>query len=522
MIYRFENFELDEGCAELRRGGAVIPTEPQVFALLHLLVSAHDRVVTRDEIFEKIWGNRIVSDAALSSRIRDVRKVVGDDGAAQRLIKTVQRRGLRFVGQLDTGAPASPATPAPAPVQPTRATPQNGDALDRPAVAVMPFENLSEDTEDGFLAAGLTDELVAALSAWRYFPVVSRNMMMQYGADTPAAPLSARYVVSGTFRRQGTRVKVSVSLDDTEQGQQLWSQRITRAAEDLIDLEEEIAAQIATMVAPELEGAEARRVLRRPAADLSAWELAMRASWLIAQGAEADFAKAEFLAAQAIERAPDWPLPYTLIALAKFQQAMLGFSGANTRDAFSETLAAAKTALDIDRGAWIAHALTAVGELWTNLNHERAQLHVKRAIELNPSAAMNYHFGGCIFGFSGEPEAARGYQERLFRLDPLYPYTAVIEADLGLWHMLDEEFPEADNRLHRAHKWDPRYGRALQRQIALAGLKGERDAAQVAARKLSDLGLTLNYAAIADSYPFRNPDHGEMFLDGLRRSGVNF
>ena len=215
-------------------------------------------------------------------------------------------------------------------------------------------------------------------------------------------------------------------------------------------------------------------------------------------------------------------MPYTLIAVAKFQQAMLDFSGADSSKAFSLTLKAANQALEIDRSSWIAHALSAVGELWTNRNHERAMLHVNRAIELNPSASMNYHFGGCIAGFSGDPEGARRLQERLFRMDPLYPFTAVIEADLGLWHMLDEQFGDADDHLSRAHTWDPRYGRALQRQIALGGLTGNRDAAMEAARKLSDLGLPLNYETIAASYPFRNPDHGDLFLDGLRRSGVNF
>lgn len=276
------------------------------------------------------------------------------------------------------------------------------------------------------------------------------------------------------------------------------------------------------MVMPEIGGAEARRVLRRPASDLTAWELAMRASWLIEQGTEADFALAEQLAGDAIARAPDWTLPYTLIATAKFQQAMLGFSGADSSTAFTETLVAARKALEIDRGSWIAHALTAVGELWTNRNHDRALLHVKRAIELNPSASMNYHFGGCITGFAGDPEQARVYQNRLFRLDPLYPYAAVIEADLGLWHMLDEEFPEATDRLDRAHQWDPRYGRALQRQISLAGLNDDRDRAMAAARKLSELGMPLDYDVIAASYPFRLPEHSEMFLDGLRRSGVNY
>lgn len=527
MVFVFENYELDVARAELRRDGEPVPIEPQVFELIRLLVSARDRVVTRDEIFEVIWSNRIVSDAALSSRIRDARKAIGDDGSSQRLIRTVQRVGLRFVGDVVEQMPAAvaPAQSASGPTS-TPAAPSE-DVLNRPAIAVMPFVCQSEDPSDKFLADGLTDEVVAALSAWRCFPVISRNTTLRYRvADGESSDIGqktgARYILSGAFRRSGNRIKVALSVTDTEFDNEIWSQRIQRDIGDLVDLEEEIAAQVVVLVAPELEGAEARRVIRRPASDLTAWELAMRAAWLIEQGSAADFAQAEKLASDAIERAPDWTLPYTLIAITKFQQAMLGFSNADSGSAFTETLKAAKKAIEIDRGSWIGHALTAVGELWTNKNHDRALLHVERAIELNPSAAMNYHFGGCITGFSGDPEAARAYQERLFRLDPLYPYTAVIEADLGLWHLLEEEFPEADIRLDRSHRWDPRYGRALQRQIALAGLKGDRDGAGIAARKLSDLGLTLNYDVIAASYPFRNPDHGELFLDGLRRSGVNF
>ncbi|MEM7693676.1 MAG: hypothetical protein AAF318_04445 [Pseudomonadota bacterium] len=140
---------------------------------------------------------------------------------------------------------------------------------------------------------------------------------------------------------------------------------------------------------------------------------------------------------------------------------MLGFSASDTATAFSETLVAACRALEIDSGAWIAHALTAVGELWTNRNHERASLHVRKALSLNPSAPMTHHFGGCILGFTGEPGEARALQERLFRLDPVYPYTAVIHSDRGLWHMIGQEFAPATERLHRAHQWDPRYGPAL-------------------------------------------------------------
>ncbi|MEM8853261.1 MAG: winged helix-turn-helix domain-containing protein [Pseudomonadota bacterium] len=523
MTYLFENFELDPVRAELRRDKTPVPIEPQVFDLLKLLVAERGRVVTREEIFAAIWGERIVSDAALSSRIRDARKAIGDNGSAQRLIKTVQRRGLRFVGTVSEEEPAHRGADAAAqlPAETARYT----DILERPAVAVLPFTCQSDNPRDRFLADGLTDEIVAALSAWRHFPVISRTTTFRYreqgGEGSIAALTGARYVLSGAFRKTGTRIKVLLAVTDTESDQQIWSQRINRDLEELVDLEEEIAAHIATLVAPELNGAEARRVMRRPASDLTAWELAMRASWLIDQGTQADFALAERLASDAIDRAPDWTLPHTLIAVAKFQQAMLGFSGADTSMAFAETLVAAKKALEIDHGSWIAHALTAVGELWTNKNHDRAVLHVKRAIDLNPSAPTNYHFGGCITGFAGDPEAARGYQERLFRLDPVYPYTAVIEADLGLWHMMDKEFYEATERLERSHRWDPRYGRALQRKIALAGLKGDREAASVATDKLRGLGLPLDADVIAASYPFRDDGHSALFLEGLLRAGLS-
>ena len=526
MIYAFENFELDDARAELRRDGEPVPVEPQVFALIKLLVSARDRVVTRDEIFAAIWDNRFVSDAALSSRLRDARKALGDDGTQQRLIRTIQRRGVRFVGDAREVERAETCEAG----MDDRSTPDRtapDDLLERPCVAVMPFDCLSDDPCDRIVVDGLTAEITAALSAWRSFPVVSQGTTLRLrdaglGGRDVGIRTGARYVLNGSLRRSGSQIKVSVTLTDTTLDQQIWAERITRDADLLVELEEEIAAQVVTLITPELEGAEARRVLRKPANDLTTWELAMRAAWLIDQGAEADFAQAERLAETAIERAPEWTLPYTLIAIAKFQQAMLGFSGADSSEAFSETLKAAKQALEIDRGSWIAHALTAVGELWTNRNHERALLHVNRAIALNPSAPTNYHFGGCITGFSGDPEGARQLQERLFRLDPLYPYTAVIEADLGLWHLLDREFADADSHLARAHRWDPCYGRALQRQIALGGLTGNRDSAMAAARKLSDLGLSLNHETIAASYPFRDPDHEELFLDGLRRSGVNF
>lgn len=519
MRYTFDEFELDADQAELRQSGQPVPVEPQVFDLLTLLVSSRDRIVTREEIFEQIWGNRIVSDAALSSRVRDARKAIGDDGTTQRFIKTIQRRGLRFVADVqEIQKSVHPETPA---------LPQTGvsDAMDFPAIAVLPFSELTSDTSPP-LAGGLTDELTAALTNWRYFPVIAHSSALTLrGTDLSAAnigaALQARYLVTGAIRSISDRIKVQVALTDTQSGRQIWSDRIVRNTSELLDLEEEIAAQIASVIILELEGAEARQNLRKPDGALTAWDLAVRASWLINKRQNTDFAQAEDLAARAADLAPDWVLPYTLVAMARFQQAMACFSGADSRTAFARTLEAAGQALDIDRGSWLAHALSGVGQLWTNLNHHRANLHIDRAIDLNPSASMNFHFGGCISGFSGNPDRARAYQERLLRMDPVYPYRAVIEADLGLWHMLDQQYPQADARLTRAQTWDPGYGRALQRRIALSGLTDDRDGARTAAQKLGELGFTIDADSIAASYPFLDQAHRDLFLHGLRRSGVN-
>ncbi|WP_158968228.1 winged helix-turn-helix domain-containing protein [Chachezhania sediminis] len=524
MRYVFADFELDADRAELRREGQVVPVEPQVFDLLNLLVGAGDRIVTRDEIFDRIWGDRIVSDAALSSRVRDARKAIGDDGKAQKYIRTIQRRGLRFVGAAQKIVPGVVAaqTPALAPTSPQPAP----DSFERPAVAVLPFDDLTSDGRPSPLADCLTMELSAALSAWRYFPVIAHTSAARFrgsplsAADIGAA-LKARYLVSGSIRNLGNRLKVQVTLTDTETDTQIWADRIAQDVAGVLDLEEEVAALIATAVSPELEGAEARRIMHKAPADLTAWDMSMRAAWLLSQRNPDVLSEAEALATAAANHAPGWVLPYTLIAMSRFHQAMSGFSVADSGQAFQPTLEAARRALEVDQTAWIAHALTAVGELWSNRTHDRALLHVEKALELNPSAAINYHFGGCITGFSGDPTKARTYQERICRVDPVYPYRAVIEADLGLWHMLDGNWAEADDHLARAQSWDPAYGRALQRRMVLSGLTGNRDAAQAAARRLADLGQTLDPHAIIASYPFRRDDHREMFLQGLRFAGFN-
>lgn len=526
MIYAFETCELDTDRGELRRNGDFVTVEPQVFKLLHVLLESRDKLLSRDEIFDAIWGRQIVSDATLTSRLRDARKAIGDDGRQQRLIRTIPRRGLRFVGQVTERNVAPAAIAGQTGDSQEIITPEN-QILQLPALAVSPLECRSDARSELFQSEGLSKQIAAALSAWRCFPVLVWPRGKPYPRrPVPGSehlnPICARYALTGSFQRLGKKVKVVIDLCDVELDQHIWSQTIVRSTDDLIALDEEIATQVATALLPELAGAEARRVLRRPATSLSVWEKTMRAAWLIERGEQTDIADAERLLLQTIESAPDWALPYSLLAIGKFQKAMAGFSMSDGRRVFSETLEAAKSAVIIDRSSWVGHALCAVGELWSNRDHERALCHLDRAIQLNPAASINYHFGGCIRGFAGDLARAKEDQEKLFRVDPTYRHAEVVEADLALWHMLADQLPEAKLRLKRAERWNPHYARAFQRKIALAGLQGERETALAAAAKLSMLGQPLRNDNVLQSYPFRNETHRDIFFDGLRRSGVNF
>lgn len=531
MIYICGEHTIDTDTLEVRKGGALVPVEPQVFELIVTLIELRHRVVNKDELLDRVWNGRIVSDATLSSRVKMARKALGDDGTDQRLIRTVHGKGFRFIGKVGESSATAVVREAPA------AGPSSGEqgaqearrltseVMARPAIAVLPFVNASGDGAHDYLADGVSEDIIAALAAWRWFPVISRNTAFRYRSPDKSAveigrELSARYLVSGRLRRSTTKVRLTVALVDAEADQQVWSGRFDRELEDLFSLDDDVAREIVEAIEPEMRAAEVRRILRKAPHAMTAWDKALRASWHVNQATLADYDEAERLAAEAAGDDPGWSFPLSLIAFVKFQRAMMGWSQ-NARSAFGDTLAAARAALAVDQSAWMAHALAGVGELWTHLHYDRALAHLHHALSLNPSASWSYHFCGCISGFAGDLAAARFNQEKVFRLDRVYPYAAVVEADLALWAMLSGQLDDALDHIGKSLEWDPDYFRGVQRLIAVHGLRGDRRAASTAIGRLARLGLSFDQAYIDASYPFRRAEHRAIFLDGLRRAGTN-
>jgi TolB-like protein len=523
VIHRFESFELDTDRYELRRGGRPRPVEPQVFALLTLLVENRHRMVPREEIVGAIWGGRAVSDSALSSRIKSARHALDDDGNAQRLIRTVHGQGFRFVGEVETAAASGPAA------APTAAQQWVREVLARPVLAVLPFENEGGAPEDAYLAEGIAEELIAELSSWRWFPILSRDSSFDRShaalpASARAAAMGARYAVAGRLFRAGDSARLSVELLDTATDTQLWSARYDRGTGALSRMQSEIASEIFQRVAPELTSEETRRVMRKRHEDLTAWDMTIKGLWHLHRATQHDFSEALALLEDATRVDPGFALPWSIIAQTRFEQALKGWkrgkagAPADARDAFRRMLEAASTAVELDPASWMGHALMSAGELWTNLSFSRAKLHANRAIELNPSASMAHHFSGCISGFAGDLEAAIATQSNVYRIDPRYGHADVVEADLGLWRLLEGQLDLAAEHLRRSVGIDPSNLRARQRQIALAGLSGDEKLAREALRALEELGGTLDEQYLSASYPFQDPKHAETFRKGLRKA----
>jgi TolB-like protein len=274
LRYLFEDFVLDTDRRELHRGTNLVSITPQVFDLLNYLIRNRERVVSKDDLISAVWNGRIVSDAALTTRLNAARAAIGDCGDKQRLIKTLPRKGFRFVGAVHEEQ--KPATaPADSAVQSDNMA-QRALSPPRLSIVVLPFANLSGDPEQDYFVDGVTESLTTDLSRIRVSFVIGRHTAFTYKGKAVdlkqiGRELNVCYALEGSVQRGGNRLRVNVQLVDTETGSHLWADRFDKPIADLFDMQDEIVSRLANALDAQLIAAEARRAehsLRPCAIDL--------------------------------------------------------------------------------------------------------------------------------------------------------------------------------------------------------------------------------------------------------------
>jgi TolB-like protein len=386
--FLFDNHELDTETRELRRGADLVAVEPQVFDVLVHLILHRDRVVNRADLIAAIWRGRAVSDSTLDSRINAARKAVGDSGQEQRLIRTVARKGVRFVGDVHEAAEsAAGGANGRARVAPDEPPPAL--VADRPSIAVLPFENLSEDRALELIANGLAEDVIALLARVPGFFVIARASSFAYRAGASefrqiGAELGVRYVVTGSARSSAERVRITVQLIEAENGNQLWAGRYEVERGDTLDLQDEIARRIMGELEPALTKADLSVIRRRRTDSVDAWSHFRQASGTIAVHGwnEKSVAEARDELRQAIAIDADFALARALLAL-------VSAFGAN---------------------------LSLIDDIPAAEHDAREE--AERAIALDPSASDVLGFAGCAFADIGQREHGCRLLQQAIELDP--------------------------------------------------------------------------------------------------------
>ncbi len=395
--------------------------------------------------------------------------------------------------------------------------------LVRPAVAILPFRNISGDSAQEYFADGITEDLITALSAWRWFPVIARNSTFTFkgravDVTEVGKTLGARYVVEGSVQRAGEHVRISAQLLDAGTRVNLWAHSYDRRLGDVFELQDEITRAVVGAIEPQLTRAEQQRASRKRPENLDSWDLSLQALAHIRTSTSSSLATAMGLLDRAVAMDPHSSRAQSLLALARFQGALAGWT-ADPAGSLASTYEAAVVAVGLDDSDWLAHALLGIATLWSRRDYEKAAVEEETAVALNPSAAIAYHFLGCVLTFDGRPAAAIPKLDAVLKLDPHFPFLPATLADLGLAHLLIGEFDTALRFCERSIAERRENVRAWQRLAATLGHLGRIDGAAQALAQVQRLQKDFDSAYVQATYPFRDPVHTTAFTDGLRKAG---
>jgi len=516
--FLFQDHLLDTDRRELSREQVPVSVEPQVFDLVVHLMENRDRVVSKDELIDKIWHGRSVSESTLTSRINAARKAIGDNGANQALIRTIARKGFRFVGNVETKLAAI----APEPGRGLLAAQTMLAPPDRPAIAVLPFTNMSGDREQDYFSDGISEDIITALSKLRWFFVVARNSSFVYKGRAVhihevARELGVRYVLEGSVRRSGERLRISAQLNDVATGSHLWAERYDRELPDIFAIQDEITEAIVAAIEPQLYAAESFRAQQKPPGSLDAWDLVMRALshyWRITRE---DNAAAQSLLERATTIDPAYGKALGLFATSHIFGAHMGWADMAATVPVAER--AALAAVEADReDAWAHHGLA-----YTYLFRRRfddALAEFELVLKLNPNFAMAHAFYGVTLCYAGRWQDGDAAARRALRLSPRDPLAAIYCGVAAYAQFIGRNYEASIQMARESMRQRADFVGAHRVLTAAAGMLGDPALAASALEGLHRTQPGISLAWITSELPMLREDDRAHYLEGFRRAGM--
>ena len=504
---RFGEFRLDPVRAEFTRLGQPVALRPKTYALLSLFAASPGRVLGKDELLAALWPNAVVAEGSLSQCVTELRAALGDEGAT--LIRTVARHGYRFDAEVLADGVAQLAPP-----------------LDRPSIAVLPFQNVGGDPEQEYFADGLAQEIITALSRMRSLFVIARSASFIYKGGTVdvkqvGRELGVRYVLEGSVRRAAGQVRITGQLIDASTAAQIWADRFDGALEDIFDLQDRITARVVVAIWRKLETAEIERAKHKPTGSLHAYDYYLRGLAVYyqmynrEQSAEvlglfekaieldAEFATAYATAANcyAVRRASSWMV-----------------------DAASEVLEAerlARRAIELARDDAFVRGVCGFVLAFVAGDLDAGAALLDSALALNPNLADAWLWGGWIKIWLGEPDAAVARFDRAVRLSPVGLRTYGLRYAMAHAHFFAGRYDEASSWAAMAMGNRADVQPVLRIDAASNALAGRLEQAQKSMARLRALHPTLRLSGLRGVIgPYRRPEDVAKYAQGLRKAGL--
>lgn len=519
--YQFEDFILDADRRELTQASEPIAMGPQVFDLLLHLVENRTHVVTKDELLDAVWNGRIVSESTLTSHINAARKAIGDSGEEQRLVRTIARKGYRFVGEVTEAHKASDSRLEGASIVVPSAPVDRALPLpERPSIAVLPFLNLSEDPEQEYFTDGVVDDIISALSRMRWLFVIARNSSFTYkgrAVDVKqiGRELGVRYVLEGSVRRAAQRVRITGHLIDATTGAQLWSERFESTLEDVFDLQDQLTTCVVGALAPHLERAEIERARRKPTESLDAYDCYLRGTRKFREMSSSAVEEALQLFHGAIQRDPDFASAHAMAAWCHCWRKLNRWP---TDVAEGARLGRRAVELGPDDAVALARSGHALAHLTRELDDSIGLL--DRALALDSNLAAGWYLSGFLKVWRGEPDGAIEAISHGMRLSPLGADVYQMEIGIALAHLMAGRSAEAMASAEKVSRHMADY--ALPASILAASYTraGRRSEARQAMQQLRRIDPTLRLSELGEWLPFRRTEDLKNFADALREAGL--
>src|SRR5262245_17632761 len=513
--YVFGPFRLDVKGDVLFRGAAQVALGRRAVALLRVLVDRAGELVTKDALIETAWSGLAVEESNLSVQIATLRRALSAEQGAERWIETFARRGYRYVGPAvttDTGVGRRMLTTSPL-VLP-----------DKPSIAVLPFQNLSDDPLQEYFADGVVDEIITALSRVRWLFVIARNSSFIYkgravDGKLVGQELGGRERLEGSVRKAGSRLRLSGQLIDAITGTHLWADRFEGELADIFELQDHITSSVVGAIGPKLEQAEIERVRLKPTDSLQAYDHYLRGLAGVTRASKDGTSEALEAFYRAIELDPNYASAYAMAAWCYAWRQANGWTLDRAKEV-SEALRLARQATELGRDDAIALARGGIVLAYTGSELEDARGFIDRALELDSNLAAAWHFSGWVCVYFGDTERAIEHQSRALRLSPFDPLRGNMQAAAAYAHLFAGRYQEAVACARSAIRDQPHFLAGFRAAAASSALAGRLDDARAAMARLRAADSLHRISNLSDRIPLRRPQDRARLEEGLRLAGL--